>query len=345
MRKTQGSFLELELKSIAVCPENVWQRWTSGRLVATFASARAALLRLVQSIQPHKVWLPAYICTDVYNSLLGQSVAIGFYPLGEDLQINPSVLSAVMPGDLFLYVNYFGRLQAEEFVYALRLRTDVHRVEDNAHSLVGCKNSPADWQIFSPRKLLGVPDGGVLTSAYNSLPEFLNANRQPCLESCLSKIKPLIWGLEDPSRESGQYAAYRQAEDCTTADNIALSKITLALLERIPANEVSKKRMQNWQTLHELLQPWALWKDNWGQRMPPLCYPVVVNNPSALAKQLSGEKVFCARHWADIPSPATFKCEHKLSAKILSIPCDQRMEREDVIFVGKKVLSLLQGQQ
>jgi hypothetical protein len=55
---------------------------------------------------------------------------------------------------------------------------------------------------------------------------------------------------------------------------------------------------------------------------------------------MAGARIFCARHWADLPSPAAdFPAEHELSRRLITLPCDHRygeaeMARVADVFLG-----------
>jgi len=51
---------------------------------------------------------------------------------------------------------------------------------------------------------------------------------------------------------------------------------------------------------------------------------------------MATERVFCARHWADLPSPgADFPAEHDLSRRLLTLPCDHRYDAADMARVAQ----------
>lgn len=71
-----GSFLELALSAIAPAQDNVWAAWTTPGKTFTFATARRALQWLVDGLGCARIWLPAYICTEVPAALARHMLSV-----------------------------------------------------------------------------------------------------------------------------------------------------------------------------------------------------------------------------------------------------------------------------
>lgn len=331
-RHTYGSFIELDIASIPEVAESVWNIWTGRQQVFTFTSSRSALYWIILNSKVKRIWMPAYICCDVSDVLQNIPIEMHYYHVGERLIPEASVLDSVEDGDAFLYVNYFGQPRPKAFLDILRKRSAVLRIEDDAHCLDIGESTPADWQLFSPRKLLGVPDGGIaVVHGTRSLPEPVRPEAN--IKARLLKCWPLLLGLEDPLRCHRQYQYYREAEACVHIDAENMSELTRGMLRRIAHRKVCRRRQENWQTLHYFLKSFGFLDGC--IKFTPSAYPVFVPDPAGLSRKLAEKNIFCARHWSHIPSPRSFYKEHELAAHLLSIPCDHRMSIDDMAYIAE----------
>jgi hypothetical protein len=67
---------------------------------------RAGLRLIVEQREYRRVWLPAYICPVVFETLDKIGVEYAFYPI--DATLNPIFDRALEPDEAFLAVDYFG---------------------------------------------------------------------------------------------------------------------------------------------------------------------------------------------------------------------------------------------
>ena len=137
------------------------------RLLAT---ARAAVKLLVEALRPATVWLPSYICGVVIEAAREPGVRVRFYTVGESLQIvEDGWLAEILAGDLVIFVDYFGFDTWSSHGAQAKLR-GARVVEDACQAMLNKNFSRhSDYVIFSPRKFIGVPDGGVLLSGKNAV--------------------------------------------------------------------------------------------------------------------------------------------------------------------------------
>ncbi|MBF0130135.1 MAG: DegT/DnrJ/EryC1/StrS family aminotransferase [Alphaproteobacteria bacterium] len=114
-----------------------------------------------------RVWVPDFFCEQSLGPLRRVGAEIVFYPIAPDLRPKWDVChvwARTAPPDLFLLVHYFGipgdLAPAREF----RDEFGTILVEDGAHALRPATGIGAvgDFVLYSPHKLLAVPDGSVL---------------------------------------------------------------------------------------------------------------------------------------------------------------------------------------
>ena len=158
-----------------------WARDGSGRVARVYGSGRDALSAAVQAIGRAKgqkklaVWFPAYFCNEALAPLREVEVDLKFYPVCEDLSPDWTILEGLVAreraGQIFVLVHYFGFPNDLERAHEFCKRHGLRLLEDAAHVLLPTRAIGAgDIQIFSPRKLLPLPAGGILV-----IPEEMSA--------------------------------------------------------------------------------------------------------------------------------------------------------------------------
>ena len=168
-----GGFFGLHGPTGGVAPDrSLLAAWTAGGAGwVGFHNARSALGWLVRSLRPPVVWLPRYLCRDMREAA-GNSVRL--YDVDAGLRLADRALAAdLAAGDLVVTVAYFGAPVCDDLRQLAARRADAVWVEDRAQALLvdAADAVPGAWHLYSPRKLLGVADGGILVgSGLNRLP-------------------------------------------------------------------------------------------------------------------------------------------------------------------------------
>jgi hypothetical protein len=262
------------------------------------------------------------------SGLRGGPRLLQFYPL--DDQLSPdcqTVKNQVQKSDLVVAVDFFGSLPTLPFRRLVAERPDVHWVEDRAHVLWTAADPWGNWQLYSPRKLLGVPDGGLLVTR-----EAVDGPGTIVGHVDQAIVTPEIMRFEDQeeTNNSTWYAAYRERERALTADVFPASRLTLSLLERISIGPLIVRRRRNHSVISTKLSSLAAWHIS-ADDIAPFGFIINVNDAGALAARLATEGFFCARHWPILPSDENiFTREHAWSKRLLTLPCDHRYDQRDM---------------
>ena len=69
-----------------------------------------------------------------------------------------------------------------------------------------------------------------------------------------------------------------------------------------------------------------------------MVYPFMVEDGERIRRKLIEGKVFVAKYWPNIVDDGIHKTEFLLSNQIVSIPCDQRYQEEDM----ERIVELLE---
>lgn len=302
-------------------PDSLWDTWADEANLTAFRTARSALAAVLAARGIKRVWLPAYVCTALAEGAAGLDCR--FY--GVDRALNPLWPDQLEPGDAVVTVSYFGKPSTGG-------RRDVLWIDDRAQALDAGPRW-ADVTLYSPRKLVGVADGGLLVSA-GALPSPTDDGDDSLwIPETARALDPD--GLE-PSR---WYPQFQAREAAYRVDRAAASGRTILALKALSATAAIARRKANWRVLARRLADRALWDDP-DPDFAPLAYPIIANDPAALVKALAAERIFCPRHWAELPGGTEeFADARWLSEHLVSLPCDQRYTAQDMSRLADAVLA------
>lgn len=311
----------------------VWSAWTTGQADSrAFGTARAALAVLLVARSIKRLWLPAYGCRALVEGATRAGVECAWY--GVDDQLNAdveSVRAGLAPDDAVLALAWFGRPPEAAFQTLALDFPDLLIIEDRAQALDPGAGIDGAIRLYSPRKLLGVADGGLLVG--RCLP---GPATQPAV--------PGLWAANDGRQADDQghdpdswFPAYQTREAGLDAEPRRCTDRTLAALDFIDLRREADARRRNWEVLAARLAPFALWSVP-APDFAPLAFPVVVSDAAGLVAHLADQRIWAARHWADLPSPSRFRAAHRLSERCVSLPLDGRYRPPDMLRIADAVL-------
>lgn len=312
--------------------ESVWERWTRGAAhVAAFHTARGALAAWLKRRRVLRVWLPAYICVAVERAVHAAGAQALWYDPGPRLEEGEVALAErLQPGDAVLAPAWFGRSPSKALHALSRSRPDVLWIDDRAQALAPEGPVFGAVRLYSPRKLFGVGDGGLLVSDA-PLPEPMAAHApqdDPWAPNLARAADP------DGCEPQGWYAAFQAREAAFDVDAAPMDPRTRTALEGLSLAREAQVRQANWRVLAQALPDLALWPCV-EPAFAPLAFPLVVPDAGEAAGRMALARVWCARHWAELPSPGDrFPGAHALARGLLSLPLDGRYGAEDMARVA-----------
>lgn len=319
----------LDMEGIPPLRISLWDLWTEGQNTLCFRNARSAFAHFLRSRALDCVYLPAYTCPTMQEAVLAAGARCCFYSCGPRLEPDFDFLHSLPAEEkqhrLLVVNTHFGRPLPPDIsakVSALVRKKNICCIEDRAQALHTRASATGDFILYSPRKLVGVSDGGILTSLTD-----LEEPLRPAKTNIGSVHAHTLARLEQPERNPKQYAQYKRSEERMGIDMQPMSALTKALLQRISYFLPALERAWNWRTLHRLLGDLCLWdipKPVWA----PLGFPVLVQNPLKIQAYLRKKHIYCSVHWQPLPAPRerAFAVDHALSAHMLTLPCDHRYD-------------------
>ena len=311
-----------------------------------YADGRQALIDLYRSQGWQRLWVPEYFCYDVIASLKEAGLELRFYADYPGCNDNDNLNANVdfNPGDALLRVNYFGMRG-----YRCSDKLMVPVVEDHTHDLIGgwALNSHADWCIASLRKTLPVPEGGMLWS-----PMELPLPKAPTVSDENEKIAAIRWeamrlkacylngeNVEKAAFRSGfvdTEAYFDRAEVC------ALDAECQKFLQLFDIRDWYKRKWENWELLRDIKKDGVrvLRPENRG------CYPFSLilvfttgEERDRVRKALIEKQIYPAILW-NVPEVTEGEVL-RMSNGMLSIHCDARYTKEDILQLKSIIESIL----
>lgn len=314
--------------------ESLWSTWTAGAPAAAFQTARGALAALLSARGARRLWLPAYACEALAQACAFAGVEACWYGVADDLSPDITRLARRLEaGDAALAIAYFGRSPPAELRAFAASRRDILWIEDRAQALASDGPSWADVALYSPRKLIGVPDGGLLVGLGAPSPTepstFLDAAPQLARAADPDGLAPETW-----------YPAFQAQEALFNARPLAMSALTGRVLRSLDPAPLAAQRRANYAVLARAAPSFALWPET-TPGFAPLAFPVRVKDRDDVTVRMAAGRIYCPRHWITLPSPAAdFPAVHALNAQLLSIPCDHRYGADDMARVAERLIAV-----
>lgn len=316
-----------------------------------YADGRQALIHLYHSQGWQRLWMPEYFCYDVISSLKEAGLNLMFYQDRPDDHDDSETLENTQrkgifkPSDAIFRVNYFGirtKRSAEKLSVAAV-------VEDHSHDLIGnwAMYSTADWCIASLRKTLPIPEGGMLWSPFGlKLPqspepssenENIAATRWEAM-----KLKTLYLAGEAVDKAAFRKGFVETEEYFDTAPVCSLDKESQEYLKSFNIREWYNQKRANWELLKDVRKEGVrvIRPENIG------CHPFSqvlkfdsFDERDRARKDLIEHQIYPAVLWnVDAPTDGEI---FKFSHEMLSIHCDGRYTKDDILQLKSIIESIL----
>jgi dTDP-4-amino-4,6-dideoxygalactose transaminase len=297
----------------------------AGRAVE-FVNARSAIAFALRRLRSARVWLPSYLC----DAIIASGPETHRYPIDANLRIASSDwLDDLRPNDAVLIVHYFGFRREARFIEAAVAR-GAHVIEDAAQALFAEPGPPSACIVYSPRKFVGVPDGGIVVWNRNFAPaaELAAPPREWWLGALSASLLRRDFDRGGAGRE--WLERFQESERRALTGDFRISDLSAALLRHgIDFATVRAQRIANYRRLLRHLGDVALFP-HLDEETVPLGFPLRVANRANVLEQLHAANIYPAIHWPLTHVPEAFADSHRLSREIMTLPCDQRYSQDDM---------------
>lgn len=294
-----------------------------------FQSGRAALRAALESARITRVLMPAYICDSVIQAAMDAGAVVDTYRLDDSLY--PKCASdALPPGCALLYVNYFGLCAAN--VTRLLQEVPGHQlIIDNSQALCA-QPTKALATIYSPRKFVGVPDGGLLVRNGFEL-----AAPEAEDNGSLPRMRHLLVRMAYTAREG--YPYYKESEkSLESTQPLRMSKLTNRVLASVDLSAVKRMRRANYLALASRLDTYNVLKWELDSESAPLCYPLIMRREAHhLVEMFAAKGIYLPIYWSDARARISDGIEHRLINYCLAVPCDQRYSLDHMALLADQI--------
>lgn len=297
---------------------------------ASYQSARSAIAAALTALQPTTVWVPNFICGAINDTLRSIQANVRHYALTESLDVPETVELAST--DLLICVDYFGINGPT--VHRVIDRFGVGRVLVDASQALFFSHRPGYTTVYSPRKFLGVPDGGLLRTSLQLAP------RRAAVEAdSVTRSQHLLYRLADLTDVG--YTKFLEAETSLAGcEPVAMSQITKAMLMSINAETVAMTRVHNYQRLANLLRASGFYVPRLPSHAVPLCCPVRCDEAIRIRNELTARCIFTPTYWADAIIPEDDHVALRMRDRTVYLPCDQRYGEPELLRVASAMIQL-----
>ena len=303
MSESIGGYFELEL-------ENRNKLHADGFFLN---SARNCLKHILIQKQYSKIHLPYYTCEVLLEPIKELEIEYKFYHIDKDL--NPIIDFKIGNNETIIFINYFGVKTRK----IQRLTESFENcIVDNSQALFSNPIKGAHC-FYSPRKFIGIPDGGILFSPTERI--------SYDIDHSINRASHLLMRL-DSSAEKGYNLFVENDLKLVNLQIRRMSKLTRAIYNNANLEENNSIRNTNFNYLHSKLGELNNLSFN-AEIDGPMVYPLFIENGFEIRKRLLESKVYTATYWNNILSYIPDNSlEISLVNNLVALPVDQRITKD-----------------
>lgn len=319
--------------------------------VATGRQALRLALSVIPNVTKGHFLLPSYLCHSMIQPFQDMGIGIRFYAVHRDLSVDTqSLVKQIENASGVLVMSYFGSLPSQELVGATNMLREkgIPIIEDATHSMLsyGAEKHLGDIIVASLRKWVPIPDGAVVSLPLGS---------DPCCEihgpdmgfmwhravGQALKHEYLAGGYTEKRRYLDLLSEAERMADSTTTPK-QCSSISLDLLSRTDWIHIKDARRNNYALLSERLTGNQLVRPLFGELPEGICplgFPLVTDEKQrdSLRQALIRADIYPPVHWKLPQGTEQFSESQSLSNSILTLPCDQRYDCDDMERISLEV--------
>ena len=289
-------------------------------------SGRHSLEYILMSIgRISRIWVPYYTCDVVLQPIEKLEIAFSFYHINKDFTIAEDI--DLGQDEYLIYTNYFGLM--DEYCHVLSVCYRGNLILDYAQAFYAPQIDGINT-FYSPRKFVGVPDGGIVYSV-NSLS--IDLPKDKSYDRCTHLLK-----RHELSPMEGYNDFKESSHQIATLSLSKMSMLTQRILSSLDFENIKERRISNFTFLHtHLASTNELDITSFDSFTCPMVYPYYKQDTD-LRKRLIANQVFVATYWPNVLEwckGGDLECE--LCNNIIPIPIDQRYEEEDM----KRIIEII----
>jgi dTDP-4-amino-4,6-dideoxygalactose transaminase len=319
-----------------------------------FRSGRDALRAVAQKHRNKckRVVLPALCCESMVQPFQFYKYNVLFYKLNSEMSASiDDILHKLRQHDIFIYMNYFG-IQSikDEILQSIRENfPKLIMIEDKTHDILSINSNEfiPNYTVCSIRKWLAIPDGGLLYSnkmenkfvkkmddRFADIRQAAIANKSEYLKYGDNNIKELF---------RDQFHIANMLLNLST-DIVGISSNSYEILKEINFSKMAHRRENNYDLLMKKLTEFPYINSILSNttRKANIYFPILVENRDYVQSELAQNNIYCPVIWP-LPHKAVKVCKtcDYISSHIIALPCDQRYDECDMLYIIETLKSIL----
>lgn len=287
------------------------------------------------------ILLPNFLCSSITDALKRANIKYEFYDILSDFQININDLNMKInkyKSNIIFYINYFGFFQSDEvisFLKYLKKDKDCIIIEDNTQALFTRSNKNqiaiGNYIIASIRKWFPIPDGAVLYSQEDIKKVKIDNGYNEYMTKYLIVQLMKNEYLKNKRLDKEKYLhLLKESTDALFSDYKIrnITEVSYKLIQNYDFKLLCQKRRENYKYLYKKLLhikhlkiPFELVDEN----VVPFGFVILLKRRDDFLNYCITKNIYCNIHWRDT--------ENELSNYIITIPCDQRYNNEDMDYI------------
>jgi len=315
--------------SVHDCVTDIFQNRT------LLASGRQCIVALIRQNGWRRLWIPDYFCYEVIKTINKQTgIKVMTYPNNPIEEENVEKLP-YEEGDVLLRINYFGMSD-----FRSNKNIPIAVIEDHSHDMLGhwASNSDADWCISSIRKILPLPEGGMIWSpkghSISNVKQLLGTNEKiATIRWEAMKKKTAYLNGENVNKNEFREKYLETEKWFDTAEPALIDKKSREYItKQFDLNRWFDAKRRNWNVLKDIVRErncQVMTAEHKSCTMFSFVL-LMANNEQreTVRKRLIENSIYPAVLWT-IPDSAS-KVSRDFSARMLSIHCDGRYTDDDI---------------
>lgn len=321
-------------------------------------SGRDALKLIAREYPNTTVFLPSLCCDSMITPFEMYGCKIVYYPLTSKMRSNfPELLNKlqmIKGKKLLLSCDYFAikMLDSDQIEKLKMMFNDLILIKDITHNLLSAKESEScvDYTVSSLRKWMNIPDGGLLWAKRELnntlLPEKPMFAEQRLRAQCM-RTEYFNTGNDNTKAE------YRKIFSCVSSlldddpSPVKMTEYSYEIALKADWDHIKQIRRENASALINALRDnQNIRLINYGINDSDLYVPILIENRDVIQGILSSKGIFNTIIWP-LRKEQMLSCSTAkyVTKHMLAIPCDQRYTKEDMLYIGKEITRVVNGEK
>lgn len=296
------------------------------------------------------VLLPAYTCFENLTPFIKRKAKITFYDINENLEVDIRNIEELIENNnvsVFMWINYFGKVQSNVRELKSKYGMKVVFIEDCSHSLLSQGSGLTGDIVFaSLRKILPMPDGGFIKSAmFRDVETHYKPRLLSDLGSLLVILKSTtIFKKLEFSRRSISSLKPNKTGSVRSKNYLDMSSISRKILSQQDFGCITEFRRNLYESWELRLKDYNVTKvmESLNGGVCPSGFPIIVNKRDLIVEKLKQQNIFLKLdwQWSNLADP-NLKISYELSRNSITLPIHQDINERCIELIVDRLARVL----